>query len=955
MRMVSFVVLVCTILTADFPARASGPLPEGQFITVKDGHLWYNGGRLRLWGVNFCSTVKRQGADLDLCFDRLADEGFNGVRVNFFDGNFVGGKGSPNTYTLPPSKKGDNSQLDLLDRSIYLAKQRGMFFWLQFCRGRTPPCEADYNVMPAPSAQAAAAGLDGPREEWAQLLKENGFLAHLMCIDERAERVYQAFAKALLEHVNPYTGRRWADEEAIGLWEMINEGEFVEWAISVQPTGIVKKRLTARWNAWLKERYKTDAALAGAWGKLNPGESLASGTVWYGPTTGGVEVSGAGVQKEYVAKDPKLGNYPYARAEDLVRFAIGLYTGHTQRFIAFVRTLAPKGVGINVVPITPTGRFGASLQSYCAASCGDFCATGCYGFAMRPWEVKPDHPYYPFVVRVNEHPLMEQPIDLVRVKDKPYLIYEINDTRPNPYMVEFHTRALAFAAWQDYDGVFWFNWDDAYYLSTLKTDKDYVSQRMPIPDSSYPNAGLILANDEAALASLKAMGTAFKTGAIPPADKPVEVTIGRDILLNLRHPGLGCLENLPELSTLLRPVIWRHGLRTIFDMQSPSKLPVPITDPATRLNMGQSTIFDWSNQRGYIRIDTPSAKIYTGFLPPFLNFEGGLSIKHIDRQWGTIAVVAEDGKPLAESSSVLVVAVSRNMNTGMEVTPERLATTDLWQQGEAQMCGVPGKAPPVVDRIGCVIRAPWLKGVDFGKYDFTRTCFTKGTLDGKLELRDYEPLFYARLTRSGPPIIRKIVVAGNSLAWHPPLANSDWNNSWGMAASSQDKDYAHLIYQLIAKTQKEKPELIVENFYDPTITEPAKHEKLASLKADLYIIQIGDNLKDPESNEKTLGLPYEQMLKTIKRANPNALIFCASTWGGSQNKDRLMRAACERQNVPFVRIDTFIGDEKNRAISEGHFKHGGVNWHPGDRGMQKIADALWQTIQPVLVSPTKGK
>lgn len=312
-------------------------------------------------------------------------------------------------------------------------------------------------------------------------------------------------------------------------------------------------------------------------------------------------------------------------------------------------------------------------------------------------------------------------------------------------------------------------------------------------------------------------------------------------------------------------------------------------------------------------------------------------------------MIAEDGLPLTKSSSILVTAVSRNRNTGMQITPEQLNTTDYFQKGIAQMCGVSGEAPPIVDRISATFHATWLKGLKYQKRNFLRECYEEGTVGETFEITGDEPLFYARLTRPKPPVIKKVVVAGNSLTWHGPLANSDWNNSWGMAATSQDKDFAHLLFERIAETQQEKPELIIENFFDPNVTDPAKHQQLASLMGDLYVIQIGDNLKDEESSEKTLGQPYEQMLKAIKKTNPDALIFCTSTWGGSQKKDPLMRAACSRQKVPFVRIDIFIGNEKNRAISEGHFKHGGVNWHPGDLGMEKIADTLWQTIQPVLV------
>ena len=68
-------------------------------------------------------------------------------------------------------------------------------------------------------------------------------------------------------------------------------------------------------------------------------------------------------------------------------------------------------------------------------------------------------------------PQPRQPIDLVRVKDKPHLIYEINDTRPNPYMVEFHTRALAFASRQGCDQTVHLTADDAGAIGLDRADQ----------------------------------------------------------------------------------------------------------------------------------------------------------------------------------------------------------------------------------------------------------------------------------------------------------------------------------------------------------------------------------------------------------------------------------------------------------------------------------------------------
>ena len=39
----------------------------------------------------------------------------------------------------------------------------------------------------------------------------------------------------------------------------------------------------------------------------------------------------------------------------------------------------------------------------------------------------------------------------------------------------------------------------------------------------------------------------------------------------------------------------------------------------------------------------------------------------------------------------------------------------------------------------------------------------------------------------------KVLIYGNSIAWHAPLAKIGWTNDWGMAASAPDKDFAHLV------------------------------------------------------------------------------------------------------------------------------------------------------------------
>ena len=910
---------------ADTWAADSAPLADGQFVTVRNGHLSYRNERLRLWGTNFTNFPKTAGKDLELSMDRMRDAGFNGVRLNLFGPTFLP-EDKDGRHAVPVTVKGSGSGIDRLDYAVAYGKRHGMFFWftLDIPMGLGP---ADYALLPD----------DGHRVDWLAAAKEVG-VGHLMYFDDRAEKAFEHYAQNLFNHVNPYDGRRYADEEAIGLWEMQNENTFIGRALAQPFPGYAGVLMQKRWNGWLKKKYRDDAGLKQAWGKLGQDESLAKGTVAYAPTQDGILVKGIAVQNEYVGTGESARRYPKARGDDMVRFVIDLYTGHTQRFVQFARV---QGRGIGRVPITPSGEYGGNIRTYwAAAACGDFVSMGDYSVGLRPWELKKDAPFYPYVARVAQHPLLEQPFDVLRVPGKPHLLYECNDFRPNPYAVEFPARIAAYAIQNDYDGAFWFQWDDSGYLPNLHTDQDFLERPLPIPDPGYPNAGLILSNDQALLAAVKAAGTLFRSGAVPPPAKPLTVVIGSDILLNLTGNGLGSMEQGGNLEELLRPYAWKEGVRTIYDPNRPSRLPPPVKVDYGVIAAGPYIGYQWAGDSGAIRVDHPAAKLHTGFFPAALTFAGGVKVNEISRNFGTISFIAEDGLPLEKSASILVTAMSRNYNRGQKVSPERLNTTDYWQQGIAQMCEADkGGLPIQVERVGAIVRAPWLAGLTFDQYDFARRRFARQTLTGdQLILREGEPLFYGRLTRPAKAhAIKKILFIGNSITAHGPNADLGWNNSNGMAASSQEKDYVHLVYrQLCASQRGTPPELSTQNIADEGQFGGFDH--LVGNGADLIVVELGDNYRGPATVE-ALQARYEKLLAALAgQGHPK--IYCLGTWGNSQ-LDPFIQAAATKQGAAFIPIVQLSGPA-NRAST---FKHPAVQWHPGDAGMQAIADALWARMR----------
>lgn len=195
--------------------------------------------------------------------------------------------------------------------------------------------------------------------------------------------------------------------------------------------------------------------------------------------------------------------------------------------------------------------------------------------------------------------------------------------------------------------------------------------------------------------------------------------------------------------------------------------------------------------------------------------------------------------------------------------------------------------------------------------------------------------------------IKEVVIIGNSIRQHGKAPQIGWNYDWGMAATSQDKDYAHILYKKIcdklARTQNTAPKLslpggVVEKDF-------SKWDPGVAKTADIIIIQLGDNFRNPLTEEK-LQKPYEAMLKDLK-GDRNPIIICVSNWGGGRMSE-LIGEAAKNQGARFVPLEKLAADPLNKAKSEGHFSHGGVNWHPGDRGMEAIAGAIWIVLEPEL-------
>ena len=184
----------------------------------------------RFYGVNLCFSANYMGeAEAEELADRLVRTGYNSLRIHHYEKLLCDRKDG--TSLLP-------ERMSELDNLLNACISRGIYL------------TTDLFVSRAVPYRSCGIDRDGiiPMQEFKELV-----LFH-----EGAFRNYLAFSRAFLDHVNPKTGRRWADEPALAFLALVNEGN-----PGNRGYGFMKSLPEAMdaWRKWLAEHKEKEPGL----------------------------------------------------------------------------------------------------------------------------------------------------------------------------------------------------------------------------------------------------------------------------------------------------------------------------------------------------------------------------------------------------------------------------------------------------------------------------------------------------------------------------------------------------------------------------------------------------------------------------------------------------------------------------------------------------------------------
>ncbi len=196
----------------------------------------------------------------------------------------------------------------------------------------------------------------------------------------------------------------------------------------------------------------------------------------------------------------------------------------------------------------------------------------------------------------------------------------------------------------------------------------------------------------------------------------------------------------------------------------------------------------------------------------------------------------------------------------------------------------------------------------------------------------------------------KILFLGNSITLHGPAPAIGWLGNWGMAASTRDNDYVHIVLKAISQTAGKEPQSIVANIatferqFESYDVDSGLKKELA-FKPDLVVVAIGENVPAlaSEQAQAAFRASTTKLLKKLQQ-NSKPVIVVRSCFWPNQAKDDMLKQACGDVGGIFVDVGALGEDETNFARSERPFAHAGVAAHPGDKGMRAIAEAILNAL-----------
>lgn len=587
---VSRLAAVLAFLASILPvvAIAGEAFPDNSFVTVKNGHLQRDGQRLRVWGVNLQSGVFKTYAEIDALISRLGALGFNAIRLWPTSGTFYRiGAGSHPTFNA--SSRGDGSDLDRFDYLVAVASRHGINIQMPMLHYFDLP-------MLKASLEPAIAEMVSASADDAMLRRVHGFAPY---VSPGYRDRLKLHMRRVLTRKNPYTDRRYADEPAVSTWELANEANFVHCAIDPQCLKmlppIVLSYLDSAWRASPQNPKKV---------------SLPS-------------------KLEAIGDPVFFANYS--------RFIVEQFIGISNELREHARDIGGEGSGVSVQPfIFNTDPGERTAVSHYAYSAGDVFSVSAYASPLAPSNGYQGSPWIPYVAGGKSIPFLEY----VKVKDKPFVVYEASFFRPYPFRAEWGIVMAAIALRQDWDGAFLYSYGQPGVIYERIGDGAHYGTKVlpnPVPgdvgERGHYAYGFHHGGDPIAMASWSVGGRLFLAAPSTHDDPEIvwDIPLEHAFKLGAGYP----VDFLSPPNIAVAPR--RKSMAVRFTSRSAACAPCK-----AKVSQSGEVITAWDTSAKRLTVQTAGGRAVVGELSGDLgSIAPGIAIQTLAAGFGAVAVLSE--------------------------------------------------------------------------------------------------------------------------------------------------------------------------------------------------------------------------------------------------------------------------------------------------------------------------
>ena len=624
----------------DKPAGKHGFLQyEGSNFVFEDGTP------VKFWGVNIASENPYSDKDKARRWTHfIAGYGINAVRFHKFTWDATDGINSTQ-LTDDNWKNFDFFCNELRNSGIY-------YSWSHIYGHR---------LRPADSLRVLAYNeIADTKFPWSHL---NGSTAAIVNFAEDLQALNIELTVNMLNHVNPLTGLRYADDPALNFIELQNEDN-IYWAAieeTLKQTPTYKKLLCRQFCDWLRKKYGTQQNLLTAWKQqgLDAGETLEQNNIYPKPNHGYFSYETEQAQKNGKALPIDVAD----RATFLYETQLHFY----QRFAVAIRATGYKGAivgscwqagsGIahlyNLFADYNTGVI--DRHNYSGGGTGHQLTTG----------------------SVDNEAMVSRPgagllsTGFQQVADRPFQISEWMALIPNQWTAESSSIIAAYGmGLQGWDASYAFAMDYDHFTPTIQSHGVY-NVTSPTQLALYPALASMIYNNDV---------------------KESETVLNRNIDTN--DLKLGVIKILDK--TTQQADIKQFDAAVPSEMLAVGKTTLSFNSPHLEKQMNNYQRYidtvrkvvtsvtgqlAWNySHKGFFSINTPGTKGLVGFIDSSRHLLGEISLQSNNDFAVILLTGMEPKKNLHDTKRILLTVMARAENSGMEYKSDH---TQLLKLGTA--------------------------------------------------------------------------------------------------------------------------------------------------------------------------------------------------------------------------------------------------------------------------------